>query len=80
MLTRVKYPTLASICLTESHTALRINKIILITFDKRANELWRNQLSFMSKIQRYGEPKSVHPHRLPLQQLRADMLPETASV
>ncbi|STO41135.1 Uncharacterised protein [Escherichia coli] len=29
---------------------LRINKIILITFDKRANELWRNQLSFMSKI------------------------------
>ncbi len=50
MLTRVKYPTLASICLTESHTALRINKIILITFDKRANELWRNQLSFMSKI------------------------------
>ncbi|PQM98906.1 hypothetical protein C5K15_24105 [Shigella dysenteriae] len=25
MLTRVKYPTLASICLTESHTALRTN-------------------------------------------------------
>ncbi|CAM4358607.1 hotdog domain-containing protein [Shigella boydii] len=25
MLTRVKYPTLASICLTESHTALHIN-------------------------------------------------------
>ncbi|EJL19948.1 hypothetical protein SSMOSELEY_0199 [Shigella sonnei str. Moseley] len=26
MLTRVKYPTLASICLTESHTALQPSK------------------------------------------------------
>ncbi|MGQ8909243.1 MULTISPECIES: hypothetical protein, partial [Shigella] len=29
MLTRVKYPTLASICLTESHTALLFPHVIL---------------------------------------------------
>ncbi|MGD3080174.1 hypothetical protein, partial [Escherichia coli] len=32
MLTRVKYPTLASICLTESHTALPFLRLFLLFF------------------------------------------------
>ncbi|EIQ15817.1 transposase family protein [Shigella flexneri K-315] len=60
MLTRVKYPTLASICLTESHTALRKNQRYSKEFKAEAvRTVLENQLSISEGASRLSLPEGT---------------------
>ncbi|WP_077128485.1 hypothetical protein, partial [Shigella sonnei] len=54
MLTHVKYPTLASICLTESHTALHV-----ADDDKKFNEMLKKHANSVSQAVRSSQKRNT---------------------